>query len=198
MSDVVFGLALSIGSVILIAKLPQTPINLGVDVLEFGFNFLIVIMVWIGYRRAVVTLPHETQATVVVNVALLFAVSVEPFLFWVMVSGGDMLEPASVAYALGVGSMILLQATLNYLLLAEERAAPRKGIQPFLLERIRLRIWYGAAIGLLFLASALPIFWIPTSGISTLRIDLWYVGLALILLLPRLSARGRQPVPDHR
>ena len=53
-SDVVFGLALSIGSVILISKVPQSPTDLGVDVFAFGFNFLIVIIVWTGYRRAMV------------------------------------------------------------------------------------------------------------------------------------------------
>ncbi len=190
-SDVVFGLALSIGSVILISKLPRSPSDLVVDVLEFGFNFLIVIMIWIGYRRAVVTLPHETQATVIVNLALIFTVSIEPFLFWVMVSGGDMLEPASTAYALDVGSMMLLQATLNYLLLQEEKTAPRKGVEPLVLERVRRRMRSGAAVALLFFASALPIFWIPTPPDSTVRIDMWYAAIVLIVLVPRLSGRAR-------
>ncbi len=191
-SDVVFGLALSIGAVILISKLPPTPTELGVDILAFGFNFLIVVLVWIGYRRAAVTLPYETQATVVVNLALLFAVSVEPFLFWVMVAGNNLLEPASMGYGLAVGSMILLQAALNYLLLREEKASPRPGFPPIALERIRNRMWSGAAIGLIFLASALPIFWIPAPPNTTLRIDFWYAGLALIFVLPRLAARGRR------
>ena len=197
-SDVVFGLALSIGSVILIARLPPDPGTLVTDVLFFGFNFLIVIIVWTGYRRAVVTLPHETQATVVVNLALLFTVSIEPFLFWVMAAGGTMLEPASVGYALDVGSMILLQSSLNTLLLAEEKASPRSAVPPILLARIRRRMWQGVAIGLLFWASALPVFWIPLAFNSTLRIDLWYFALALILLLPRLSRseRGRLRKPQ--
>ncbi len=188
-SDVVFGLALSIGSVILISKLPTDPGALGTDVLAFGFNFLIVIIVWIGYRRAVVTLPHETPTTVAVNLGLLFAVSIEPFLFWVMDAGGPLLEPASVGYALDVGTMILLQSLLNALLLSEEKAAPRRGVPSVALARIRRRMWQGVAVGLLFLVSALPVFWIPMPGNSTLRIDLWYVGLVLILLLPRLPDR---------
>lgn len=188
-SDVVFGLALSIGSVILISRVPQTSSDLVADVLGFGFNFLIVIMIWTGYRRAVVTLPHETQATVLVNLALLFVVALEPFLFWVMLTGRNMLEPASTGYALDVGAMILLQAALNHFLLSEEKAAPRKGVDPVVLERIRRRIWTGIAVALVFFASSLPIFWIPTPWNSTVRIDLWYVGLVLVQVLPRLRMR---------
>ncbi len=200
-SDVVFGLALSIGSVILISKVPTTPTDLAKDLLAFGFSFLIVVIVWTGYRRAVVTLPHETQATVVVNVVLLFVVSVEPFLFWVMVAGGalfgsasadPMLEPVSVAYSLDVGAMILLQSVLNALLLIEEKAAPRKDLAPDVLLRIGHRIWLGSAVGLMFLASALPFFWVPVPGGSVLRVDLWYLGLVLIFVLPRLPTRGTE------
>jgi uncharacterized membrane protein len=197
-SDVVFGLALEIGSVFLIAQLPQNPGGLGLDILEFGFNFLIVVMAWLSYRRAVVTLPHETPNTVLVNIALLFSVSIEPFLFYVLVSQSGILETASTAYALDVGVMMLLLSTYNYLLLREERNAPDRRIHPALIERIRRTMVGRAWIGVLFLVSSLPVFWIPTPGGETLRIDLWFLGLSLILLVSRFPAGlGKRPTPSN-
>lgn len=135
-SDVVFGLALSIGSVILIAKLPQSPQDLSFDILDFGFSFLIVIMAWLGYRRTVVTLPHETQGTLIVNIALLFCVSIEPFLFYVLVSSSTpFLEFASTVYAVDVGAMLFLLSAFNYLLLVEERTAHQRRVHPALIQR---------------------------------------------------------------
>ena len=140
------------------------------------------------------TLPHETQATVVVNVALLFAVSVEPFLFWVMASGGHMLEATSMAYSLDMWSMLLLRATLDHLLLVEQERSHCGGVERDTLARIRRRMWDGAAVGVLFCVSAFPVFWAVVPGNSTLRIDLWYVGLVLILVLPRLASGRRPPM----
>jgi hypothetical protein len=45
LSDLVFGLALSIGSLTLIGKLPQTAQDLVTDVVLFGFSFLIVVLI---------------------------------------------------------------------------------------------------------------------------------------------------------
>ena len=131
------------------------------------------------------------------NIALLFIVSIEPFLFWVLVSQpqgttlmSPILEIASTLYALDVGVMMLLLAVFNYLLLAEERTAAAKA--PFALrERIRWAMWGRVGIGTLFLVSALPAFWTPDPGGGTVRIDLWYVGLALIIPLTRVTWKRR-------
>lgn len=48
LSDLVFGLALSIGSIILVGKQPQTGQDIAVNVLLFGFGFLIIVMTWLG------------------------------------------------------------------------------------------------------------------------------------------------------
>ncbi|HYA56843.1 MAG TPA: hypothetical protein VEH57_00015, partial [Thermoplasmata archaeon] len=107
-SDVVFGLALSIGSLMLVARTPQTGSSLLSGIYYFGFSFLIVILVWLSFRRIVVVLPYETPATLIVNVALLFCVAIEPFLFYVLVTVSAVGADASVAFAADLGAMMFL------------------------------------------------------------------------------------------
>ncbi|HUK75619.1 MAG TPA: hypothetical protein VLU99_07490, partial [Nitrososphaerales archaeon] len=59
LSDLVFGLALSFGSLLLVGRMPQSGSDLVVNVLLFGFGFLIVVMTWLGYSRTVAVLPVE-------------------------------------------------------------------------------------------------------------------------------------------
>ena len=56
LSDLVFGLALSIGSIALIQHIPQAPTALINDVLNFGFSFLIIAVIWLSYTRIVSSL----------------------------------------------------------------------------------------------------------------------------------------------
>ncbi len=60
LSDLVFGLALSIGSLELIARIPADPAGLAVSIGLFGFSFLVVVSIWIGYSRIMTTISHET------------------------------------------------------------------------------------------------------------------------------------------
>lgn len=45
LSDLIFGLALSIGSLELLARTPQTPIDLATSVGLFAFSFLIAVAI---------------------------------------------------------------------------------------------------------------------------------------------------------
>ncbi len=187
-SDVVFGLALSIGSIVFIARYPQTIADLLAAIFQFGFSFLIVFMVWLSYRRSIVALRYETQGTVVVNVALLFSVSIEPFLLYVLFSPSSIPDATSTAYAIDVGVIMLLLSTLNYLLLAEERRDPTRKVPPQVIDRTRRSTWVRAGIGLFFLLSALPVFWVPAPIGGWARIDMWILSLASAFLVPDLGA----------
>lgn len=192
-SDVVFGLALSIGSIVFIARLPQTDSELLSAIFEFGFSFLIIIMVWLSYRRSVVALKYETRGTVVVNVALLFSASIEPFLLYVLFTVSAITEAASTAYALDVGVIMLLLSALNYLLLTEERRDPIRRVHPRLLARTRRSTWARVGIGLIFLVSALPVFWVPSPVGGWARIDLWFLSLGAAFLVTDLTPVGIGP-----
>ncbi|MGD0644409.1 MAG: TMEM175 family protein [Candidatus Bathyarchaeia archaeon] len=81
LSDLIFGLALSIGALTLIGQPPSDFTALTFAIAYYGFSFLILISVWYSYTRAMSQLHFETTRTVLLNIALLFLVSIEPFLF---------------------------------------------------------------------------------------------------------------------
>lgn len=60
LSDLVFGLALSIGSLELLARTPSSPKDLATSVGLFAFSFLIVIATWFGCSRIMAVIPKET------------------------------------------------------------------------------------------------------------------------------------------
>jgi uncharacterized membrane protein len=84
LSDLIFGLALSIGAVQFIGNLPQDPSTLWHDLLYFGFSFLILISVWNRYTSTTSVMPIETPVLVRLNMLLLFTVAIEPFLLDVL------------------------------------------------------------------------------------------------------------------
>jgi uncharacterized membrane protein len=59
LSDLIFGLALSIGSLELIARTPRTPEDLGMSVALFAFSFVVVVSIWVGYTRIMAVLQGE-------------------------------------------------------------------------------------------------------------------------------------------
>src|SRR6184192_2868949 len=81
LSDLIFGLALSIGALNLIAsKPPDTPALLG-NIATFGFSFLVLILVWFRYTEIMSVLSVETTRTRALNTIMLFLVAIEPYLF---------------------------------------------------------------------------------------------------------------------
>ena len=57
LSDLVFGLALSIGSLELLARTPKTTQELAISAGLFAFSFLIAIAIWLGYMRIMAVMP---------------------------------------------------------------------------------------------------------------------------------------------
>jgi uncharacterized membrane protein len=81
-SDLVFGLALSIGSIVLLSRPFSTITDVEVNVLDFGFSFVIIVFTWLGYSRTMAVLPVETSTTLYLNIVLLFLVAIEPYFFY--------------------------------------------------------------------------------------------------------------------
>jgi uncharacterized membrane protein len=192
LSDLVFGLALSIGSLILIGRAPQSGQDLAVNVLLFGFGFLIVVMTWLGYSRTMGALPVEVPYALYANLLLLFCVALEPYLFYVLqtVQTFDLLDSASIAYALDVGGMFFLLAALAYLVVKEERSGMdgRRRLHPVVLARFRRAMKLQAIVGVIFVVSALPIFWVSTP-VGFLRFYLW-PSSSLIFFVGRGSRKS--------
>src|SRR3989441_10760946 len=87
LSDLIFGLALSIGALNLIANRPNDTQALFGNIAAFGFSFLILIFVWFRYTETMSVLPVEAGRTRSLYTIILFLVSVEPYLFKQLVVG---------------------------------------------------------------------------------------------------------------
>ena len=189
LSDLVFGLALSIGSLILVGREPESGQGLATNVLLFGFGFLIVVLVWLLYSRTMSLLSAEVPLALLLNLLLLFCVALEPYLFYVLqsVPTPGLLDAGSVAYALDAGSMFFLLGSLAYLVVREDKGRHR--LHPAVLAGFR-RGWRSEAlVGLIFLVSALPVFWVSTS-VGYLRFDMWSLPF-VILVVNRVPRRAK-------
>jgi uncharacterized membrane protein len=176
LSDLIFGLALSIGALTLIGAPPSNLGQLLQSILFYAFSFLILISVWYSYTRTMSQLHVETTIIVDLNILLLFLVSIEPFLFNQLISS-SLGEPVSILYALDLGGLFVIQAFLANTVLADKNR-PEAVLQRFKLQRITLLL--SAAV---FFVSTLPFFWswrIEVGGtVVPLRIALWIITLFL-------------------
>ena len=180
LSDLIFGLALSVGALSLLSKPPSTPAEVTSDILAFAFSFLILIYVWMSYTRVMSVLPLETRRTLVLNVLMLFLVVVEPYLFYLVSLVGHagergIIDYASVIYALDMGGLMAILGFFNHELSVEERGFLPQGLLPRY-RRARNGLFVSAA---LFFVTALPQFWYWQIGDTPVRFYMWFVPLVI-------------------
>jgi len=179
LSDLIFGLALSIGAIQLLGSNPSGINEVTRALTAFAFSFLILIVVWNRYTTFTSAVQVETNALIRLNILLMFLVAVEPYLFNILqASWGDLSRDVSVYYALDIGGMNLVLAYFAEILTRKEKGLlPASTIHRFKLHRNAL-----LAVGSIFLVSALPIFWdipIVISMDVTLRLRevLWAISI---------------------
>ena len=192
LSDLVFGLALSLGSIILVSNSVSTPSDLVKNIALFGFSFLIVIWIWSGYTRTMAVLPFEIRGSFILNIVLLFCVAIEPYLFYEMFQTGEsltLLGFTSSVYAFDNGAMMLILAGLAHVLLGEEakKTTHTPGFEP---ARFRIVMYAEVASGAIFWFSALPFLWTADSIGSFVRFDMWYAVFVVFVLMVRLRGRA--------
>lgn len=198
LSDLIFGLALSIGALSLLAPKPQSTSELAFSLLGFGWAFVILALVWVRYTRVMAVLPVETGAMLAANLLLLFLVSIEPYLYTLLSisytggSGTLTSQDTTALYALDMGSMFIILAYFTHELTREERGLVPK-------ERLgSLRLMRNATIATsaLFLISTLPVFWsLEILGLQA-RLYLWMATFAVGLF--RRGFETRAPRTNKR
>jgi len=190
LSDLVFGLALSFGALILIGSQPKSGLDLLVNVFIFGFSFMIVVWTWIGYRRTVAVLPPDARFALPLNIGLLFCVALEPYLFYVVITSKtvELADPFSIAYALDAGLMFLFLAGLGYVVVKEGKSQGKDTrLHPVIMSRFKRLTWLQAIVGGIYIASALPIFWVDTP-IGQLRFLLWSSPFMILVVFRKPRA----------
>ncbi|HZW84300.1 MAG TPA: TMEM175 family protein [Nitrososphaerales archaeon] len=204
LSDLIFGLALSIGAFALVSSPPVTEGGFYKDIVTFGFNFIVLITVWLRYTRIMSALPVETRGTMALNTVLLFTVSLEPFIFNILRSPNagnpanfplGLYEAASSSYGLDLGAMTLILGVFTLALADEEKSLVPKEM----LSRLRKEAatWFISAA--VFFVSAVPLFGkvgvegLLLNGISVR--ELMWLGAVLIAwargsMISRVEARS--------
>lgn len=182
LSDLIFGLALSIGSLSLLSRPPVNPGDVVSGVIGFGFSFFILISVWLRYTAMVTALPRDglgTKTLMSLNILLLFFVAIEPYLLSVISFGPAtanhvLLEYASQAYALDLMGLTAILALFAHMLVKEEGLFKPDSVPVYRVTR-NTQVVGAACFGL----SLLPIFWSWTIQGTPLRFYLWYGILGL-------------------
>jgi len=135
-------------------------------------------------------IPSEIPSTLFLTLVLLFCVSLEPYLFYMLMNNAtqNLLSFTSVGYALDVGFMFVILGTLAYSVLKQDKRLEREEHRPRLhteaLRSFRRMMIEEYVVGTLFLVSASPTFWVPTP-IGHLRFVIWYLSF----LAPLVSYR---------
>ncbi|HVH15789.1 MAG TPA: hypothetical protein VNA15_08750 [Candidatus Angelobacter sp.] len=162
LTDLVFGLALSIGAISLISNKPADPNAVYIAIGGFAFSFLILIQIWFRFTDIMSVLPVETAGTRVLNTLLLFLVALEPYLFNTLgaffvnpQTSGPFAEVASTIYALDIAAIYAILALFTNILATEEK----KLVAPDLLRSYRASRNLEIIVAVVFLVSAIPQFW---------------------------------------
>ncbi len=183
LSDMIFGLALSIGALTLIGKaLTGTPemqqAQITGAVIAFGFSFLILISVWLRYTSVMSVLPVDPYGGTLLNVLLLFFVSIEPY-FFNLLSVSSIFDFATSSYALDLGGLFAILGLFTHQLTLEERNL----IPKELMNRYRITRNREIATATLFLVSALPPFGTFLIVGQPARFLLWTLSFVLSRIL---------------
>ncbi len=180
-TDMVFGLALSLGALTTVGQPPNEPGDILPATLHFGSGFAVLIVVWIRYSRATTELMHESARRTALTVPLLFLASLEPYLFNFVFTQGHVFLARDVTVALTayeVGTMLLaidiamlaaILAGFDHLAIGHhDRAVEARAARQHALAR-DLQAFVVAG----FLVSALPsMSWVDLLGVP-LRAILW-------------------------
>jgi uncharacterized membrane protein len=179
LSDLIFGLALSIGALTLIGQKPSDFQGLALSILYYGFSFLVLINIWRSYTHTMSLLPVETAKLINLNILLLFLVSIEPYLFnQLLASSLLMVQNISVLYAFDLGGLVAIQAFFTISLISEKK----KNSPEQLLREYKSRRNLQLLIAAIFFVSAIPVFWTWRIELIPLRLIFWFIALFLSLL----------------
>ena len=198
LSDVIFGLALSISVIPLLSGKPSNLTDLAASLLGFGWAFLILALVWVRYTRITSVLPIETGRMVGANLFMLFLVSIEPYLYNLIANSfnsGTTLDTGTTTSLYAVDMCAIFIVTAYFLLELTNDA--RKLLPGRLRRSYRLEAYGSLAAAALFIISVLPVFWsFDILGIKT-RFILWMGTFVVMVVRRGVERRTKGPNPRH-
>jgi uncharacterized membrane protein len=190
LSDLVFGLALSIGSLEFLSSPARDPVGLGTNLVYFGFSFFILVFTWLGYSRTMTVLPRETESSLYLNLVLLFLTAIEPYLFYVLVTSptNPDADIASTVYALNVSGLFLVQAALGRMVVTQDKQNKirnERTLDPVIITRFKSIVLAEIIVAASFLVSTLPVFWGIHTPLGQARFIFWWSAFVVFFLRRR-------------
>jgi len=182
LSDLVFGLSLSLASISLIISPPSSPSEINNHILAFVFAFILLITAWINYTSSMSVLPLETRTVTVLNVIMLMSVALVPFLLNVvelpnpsLTLGQDLMirEYASKLFAVNLSALIAILGLFSHILAREEA----KLIAPDLVATYRANRNLTLILAGFMLLTAAPLFGTYMILGYPIRLYMWYVPI---------------------
>ena len=182
LADLIFGVSLGVGSLVLISELPTTTNEINSHIAAFAFTFLMLITAWLIYTTYMSVLPIETVLGTFLNVALLLLVALVPYLLngvelvnssLNLSQASSIKDYSSSLFAVDLTGILLILATFAHVISVEENklVAPELAV---LFRNGRNRMLLLAVVmGI----TVLPIFWQVTLFGVPLRIYAWYLPL---------------------
>jgi len=197
LTDLIFGLALSIGAVGTLNNKPSTVLELVQSVVLFAFSFLILISIWLRYSDVMSVLPVETPRSRDLNIILLFFVSLEPYLYNLFpLSMTLSLDVSTIAYALDIGSIYAILASFNNILASKEHGFFDAEQRPThrLIRDLQI------VVSAMFFLSAIPVFSVTLAPNIPVRYLWWFASFFFIrgTWIWRRAGKGKTKVkPSH-
>jgi len=210
LSDLIFGLSLSIGAITLIGTQTYTPTSIFYRIVSFIFNFTIIIMIWVRYTGTMTILPVETGQVIFLNLLMLLLVGLEPYLLSIIQASmfipdqtgqlpllsttatpySSTPDYSTALYALVLAGLVGIQGFFTHILSREE-----KGLVPAsFLKKYRVARNVQFLLAMLFIISALPPFWGSTTLGLPLRLQVWWIPLlgSVFLIVGKYGLGGLQ------
>ncbi len=116
LSNLVFGLALTLGAVTLVRPESNDFIQLFGILFNFALGFFIIIWIWWLYNRLTKRLDMDRKLEVILNCILLFLVVIEPYL-WTLTTTAS----GATMYALDLGTALLILGTFSHFTIQKAR-----------------------------------------------------------------------------
>lgn len=166
LSNMVFGLALSIGTLALISSASASPDQIISGIEGFAFSFLLIIYAWFRYTSIFEITRIEDSKMIDLNLLLLFFIVVEPYLFSLLNGSGQaMLGFTTELFAIDMAA-ILLTLWAIYSITIAKSAKNKNDLASYRHVRDGLFV-----AGIIFALSLL------FTGSN--RLDLWYVAFLI-------------------
>ena len=148
LSNLVFGLALTLGAITLTKPASDDLGSLFNVVTQFGLSFTVIIWIWWLYNNLVTEQHLARKGMVPLNILLLFLVVIEPFLL----SVSQPYSSGKIAYSVDLGFTLLIFATFTKADMKDEQVAQNENQMNLLRSNWHLSM----ACAVIFFASLVP------------------------------------------